>query len=131
MPDWRCRSGHLNPTASKACEECGEARGGRRATKTRQKRCDCGASVLASGLCSETGCYPASMLACPLACPVCRGPLEWDGGCHRCYGALDTRRRVEWCFPGDRFEVQGLHRLKIEGPRRCCAPEENRAALDV
>jgi len=65
------------------------------------------------------------------ACPVCRRPLEWDGGCFACHGTA-TGDRADWCFPGqryDRYDDEGLplgdgqHWVKTDG-----AP--NRVAID-
>lgn len=58
------------------------------------------------------------------ACPVCRRPLEWDGGCLACHGS-PTGDRAEWCFPGQRYDRydeagqpigDGQHWVRVEGP---------------
>jgi hypothetical protein len=89
--------------------------------------CDCGALLLASGLGSATGGYPGTT-ACPLACPLCRGLLSWDGGCERCHGCTSGRRE-DWTFPGDRYELDTAHWQRVDGPRRACTPEQNAAGF--
>ena len=89
--------------------------------------CDCGSSLLASGRCSSTGGYPATA-TCPLACPICRGALGWDGGCQRCYGCT-TGKREDWTFPGDRYELDKGHWQKVDGPRPACTPAQNAAGF--
>jgi len=83
--------------------------------------------LFASGLCSATGGYPATS-SCPLACPICRGPLGWDGGCERCHGCTSGQRE-DWAFPGDRYELDKGHWQKVDGPRKACTPEENAAGF--
>lgn len=34
-------------------------------------------------------------------------------------------------MPGDCYETVGAHRVKVCGPRRCCTPQENAAALGL
>jgi len=63
-----------------------------------------------------------------VACPHCRGPLDWDGGCNRCHGCT-TGRKEDWTFPGDKYELQKGHWQRVEGPRRACTPEENAAGF--
>jgi hypothetical protein len=82
---------------------------------------------LASGICSATGGYPATA-SCPLACPICRGLLSWDGGCERCHGCA-TGRRTDWTFPGDRYELDTGHWQRVDGPRAACTPEQNAAGF--
>ena len=66
---------------------------------------------------------------CPFHCPVCRGRLDWDGGCVRCHGTK-TGERAEWCFPGDRYERDESHWVKVaSGPRMACSYEENQTAM--
>src|SRR4030095_13944351 len=51
---------------------------------------------------------------CPFVCPVCRGPLEWHGGCYRCFGSASGRRE-DWAFPGGRQQRSHDHRQHIRG----------------
>ena len=129
---WTCPCGALNGRGDRACGACGESRAGHvplepEAPRSRRLTCDCGASLLASGLCSATGGYPATS-SCPLACPICRGPLAWDGGCERCHGCT-TGRREDWAFPGDRYELDKGHWQRVDGPRKACTPEQNAAGF--
>ena len=66
--------------------------------------------------------------ACPFACPLCRHPLDWSGGCTACHGCT-TGRRKDWAFPGDRYDRytddglpigDGWHWVKTDGPRMAC-----------
>jgi hypothetical protein len=113
--------------------------------------CYCSATLLASGRCSETGEWPRIVYArvyrpqlqafekafmeLPhqpgVVCPICRGSLGWDGGCRRCYGSSTPSDRTTWTFPGHRYEREGVHWIEVEGPRRACSPEENKAAMAV
>ena len=99
------------------------------ATGTKKSLCDCGSPLLASGRCSDSGHYPASLTQPPFACPICRGSLDWQGGCHRCFGSPTPGDRNTWTFPGDDYEVSGFHRVKVaSGPRKCCTPAQSHAA---
>ena len=58
------------------------------------------------------------------ACPMCRRPLEWDGGCFACHGT-ETGQRADWVFPGQRYDHHeedgtpigdGQHWVKVMGP---------------
>ena len=99
----------------------------RRQDSRQARTCDCSARLLASGLCSATGGYPASA-RCPHACPICRGPLGWEGGCERCHGCT-TGQREDWTFLGDRYELDKGHWQKVDGPRKACTPEQNAAGF--
>ncbi len=103
----------------KTCPACGWEVG-------KEKTCGCGAPLLASGRCSDTGEYPSSG-RCPIVCPACRGALQWDGGCFRCHGSPETQREG-WAFPGSRYGRHGHHMLPIDGSRRACSHEENTRA---
>jgi hypothetical protein len=64
---------------------------------------------------------------CPFACPMCRKPLEWSGACYACHGTI-TGQREDWSFPGDRYELERGHWVKVAaGPRPACSRVENRA----
>ena len=65
---------------------------------------------------------------CPFVCPLCRNPRMWSGGCFYCHGT-STGRREDWAFPGDRYELDGGHFVKVCGPRRACSVEENAAGF--
>jgi hypothetical protein len=73
------------------------------------------------------------------ACPHCRQPLGWDGGCLSCYGA-PSGRREEWNFPGMRFDRyndsgkpygDGHHWMLMDSDlnRSACSIEDNRDGL--
>jgi len=112
----------------KGCKLCGwQVPAETAPTRPPRTLCDCGASLLASGLCSAAGGYPATS-SCPLACPICRGPLAWDGGCERCHGCT-TGRREDWTFPGDRYELDKGHWQRVDGPRKACTPAQNAAGF--
>ena len=101
--------------------------------------CPWDGSVLksAGGLCPKGGGYPFGM-DCPFACPVCRAPLSWTGGCNACHGAR-TGRREDWVMPGDRYDLyddegrplhDGHHWILVQrGPIRACSPDDNVDAL--
>lgn len=83
------------------------------------------------GWCATGQGYPLEW-PCPFACPMCRGPLSWDGGCERCHGCT-TGERVDWTFPGDRYDTHdddgqplgdGRHWVKIDGPRAVLPPDQ-------
>jgi hypothetical protein len=71
--------------------------------------------------------YPAQT-PCPFACPICRAPLAWDGGCDACHGCTSGRRE-DWTFPGDRYELDDGYWRKVSGPRQACTPAENAAGF--
>lgn len=86
-----------------------------------------------SGFCKRGGGYPQGT-PCPFACPVCRKPLDWSGGCIACHG-ITTGAREDWTYPGDGYYTHavdgtpigdGQHWVKRQGPRRACDREENR-----
>ena len=87
-----------------------------------------GAILESNGRCKTGRGFPAT-LRCPFACPLCRQPLDWDGGCQACHGCR-TARREDWTFPGDRYELEGGHYRWVAGKdRRACTPLENAAGL--
>lgn len=123
---WACRCGKKR-NARNYCAECGLEKPGPELPApvhvARPVCRACHAPLLASGLCSATGGYPVGM-KCPFACPVCRGPLEWHGGCYACHGAMT--KADPWRFPGDRYDCfdeygqplgGGLHWIRTAGPR--------------
>lgn len=82
--------------------------------------------------CPEGNAF-STMAPCPFACPICRQPLDWSGGCKSCHGTYSGGRR-QWTFPGDRYDrfddegkpiSDGMHWHKVDGPRPACTPEEN------
>lgn len=113
----------------RTCHICQWSAEGDHSTRPPRSVCDCGARLLTSGTCAATGGYPATA-ACSIACPMCRGPLAWDGGCERCHGCL-TGRREDWTFPGDRYELEAGHWRRTEGPRRACSLEETAAGFAI
>lgn len=123
---WTCSCGQKNTDRVETCE-CGAERPTRAESAPRRTRCSCGAELMASGLCSETGGYPLGM-TCPFACPMCRQSLSWEGACFSCHGT-STGRREDWTMPGDRYEpVEGHWQRILAGPRRACTVAENKAA---
>jgi hypothetical protein len=133
MAAWTCTACHVhNPAHARACEGCGEDRAARPApADPKPRRCVIdGAALEADGYCHAGAGYPVSF-ACPFACPLCRKPLTWDGGCEACHGT-STGRREDWAFPGDRYELEDGHWRKIlAGPRPACSPEENAQAARI
>jgi hypothetical protein len=63
-------------------------------------------------------------LRCPFACPRCRHPLSWNGGCDACKGSSTPRDPHTWAFTGDYYDVDWSadagrgygHYRKIHGP---------------
>ena len=134
MKGWRCLACRVkNAAEDVACENCGVARPVAPASTARpaSRRCPMDGTPLSpNGFCDRGQGYPATM-ACSIACPVCRHALTWDGHCFACFGCT-TGKREDWTIPGDRYEIHGGHFIVTErGPRRVCAPDENRAALRV
>jgi hypothetical protein len=77
----------------------------------------------------------ATNAPCPFVCPVCRGPLDWVGGCVKCHGCT-TGNKEDWTFPGDRYERDddnpGHYRLTdLKAGRPSCTPRENIAAMQI
>lgn len=77
----------------------------------------------------------ATSAPCPFACPICRGPLDWKGGCERCHGCT-TGNKADWTFPGDRYERDddnpGHYKLTgLKAGRPACTPRENTAAMQL
>lgn len=68
---------------------------------------------------------------CPFACPVCRGPLGWEGACRRCHGSATEQNPATWTYPGDTYELtEGRHwRLTARGPQPVASPEQVAAHL--
>lgn len=128
---WTCRNCHGSNAAEwTICEGCGGVREAVEvplAPPPKRKCTSCGVVLLASGLCSAKGGYSSAM-ACPHACPICRGPLAWDGGCDRCHGCTSGKRE-DWTFPGDRYELDKGHWQRVDGPRKACTPDENVAGF--
>lgn len=133
---WTCSCGAKCRARAQYCEACGAERSNAgdaspaQTGKQRRATCDCGASLLGSGLCADAGGYPAS--ADPHAvlpsCPICRGPLEWSGACYRCFGTASGERR-DWSFPGAEYQLDKGHWQETAPPgRRACLPEDNREA---
>lgn len=77
----------------------------------------------------------ATNAACPFVCPICRGPLDWTGGCVKSHGCT-TGNRNDWTFPGDRYERDddnpGHYKLTdLKAGRPSCTPRENIAAMQI
>jgi len=92
--------------------------------------CLCGETLTGSGRCPNTGLYSRA-ISCPFVCPICRGPLDWVGGCERCHGSVDSGDRDTWTFPGDRYEHQACSWVRIDGPRKACTRAENLEAITM
>jgi len=58
-----------------------------------------------------------------VVCTLCRGPLDWDGGCNRCHGCTSGRRE-DWTFPGNKYELDKGHWHRVCGPRKALTPAE-------
>jgi len=92
------------------------------------------------GFCLEGNGYSVDV-RCPFACPICRRPLEWSGGCLGCHGSATPSDRNTWMFPGDRYETydvrgqpigDGQHWvLQMRGPLAACAQEQNADAAKM
>lgn len=147
MPTWTC------PTCDKPrkrafCSACGTsapssalviAPSDRMAgpVPTAPKRCRFdNTELMPDGFCLTGGGYPLGR-TCPLVCPLCRGPLDWSGGCEQCHGCT-TARREDWTFPGDRYDCfddegaaigDGQHWVKTDGPRPAVTAAQNAAGL--
>jgi hypothetical protein len=115
------------------CERCGWTAPHGPAPERGGRLCPADHAVLErDGFCPTGRGYPLGM-PCPFACPICRGMLDWSGGCESCHGT-STSGRESWTFPGDRYDCyddngqpigDGRHWVKTDGPRAACRPEEN------
>jgi len=103
----RCGAPLGDPTL---CEQCAWTASPAAAELGRATRCPVHHVALEQGpgpagsraWCPVAGRYSVAA-PCPFACPHCRGPLDWQGGCDRCHGA-PMGQRAEWTFPGDRYD---------------------------
>jgi hypothetical protein len=89
-----------------------------------------GARLQADGFCPTGHGWPQGT-PCPFACPLCRHPLGWDGGCLACFGCT-TCRREDWTFPGHRYELEAHHWRRDDSlppGRPACTPAETAAGL--
>jgi hypothetical protein len=103
--------------------------------------CGCGSERLESGLCKDEGLWPIMVwrweggqrftlaVKCPWVCEYCRTRLTWDGGCYECHGSVTSWDKDTWTFPGDKYERDGWHWVKIDGPRACMLGAENAAGF--
>lgn len=147
-PPWKCACGALNEPWRQHCEACATSRDGALvAAQTAAASsgpilcewdaCDCESALTPEGVCVASGGYPnrTGLLVWAneerkarvprFACPICRGSLDWAGGCERCHGCT-TGRREDWTFPGPRYELEKGHWQKVaEGGRKACTPAEN------
>lgn len=139
MALWSCRCGSLNRGADTACRACATPKGKTPAALAPagapgfQGTCPHdGAALIEGGFCPQAGGYPFGP-ACPFACPICRGKLDWTGGCYACHGTTRFGRHT-WTFPGDRYDRHDEHGeplgdgrhwvLTVKGPRECIGAEE-------
>lgn len=132
--DWTCPQCHAaNAAGARACEGCGQDRTTSARDAAPMAACPIDdARLQADGWC-PTGNGYVVYKTCPFACPHCRRPLSWDGGCPSCYGA-PSGRREDWSFPGHRYELEGGHWVRIAGlepGRLACTEAENQAGLDA
>lgn len=143
---WTCTCGAENAGTRKTCKTCGEKRPPVHTSVTEEEgtHCICGAPLLASGLCQDTGLYPTIKQKwtslggrpgwftgdsrCPFKCPICSESLRWDGGCFNCFGSFTPQDRNTWRFPGDRYDREdgNQHWVKTEGPRDAVSREKVR-----
>ena len=132
MRRWQCNCGAYNTWVEKHCEACGTQRG--KAVESPESRegrlCPVDDAPLDSrGFCARGNGF-ALDAKCPFVCPLCRSALTWSGGCDSCKGTgRSPAPRELWAFPGDRYEPQGGHFVRVCGPRKACTPEENKAGL--
>jgi hypothetical protein len=133
MAFWTCGCGAVNGARSVKCEICDEPKPKGAKVELDAKKpavCETDGSVLENGFCHAGGGY-AKHWPCPFVCSICRGPLTWNGGCHRCHGCR-TGERDDWTYPGDRYELDAGHwRLVAKGPFPVASQEQNKAALRV
>ena len=125
---WKCGCGALNESSDVNCEACGVKGPGAPTQLPASTRMTCpvDGAAMVRGICTRGGGAPMTD-RCPFACPICRKPLEWCGTCYSCHGAV-TGSRADWTFPGDRYELEDGHWIKVlDGPRRACTPAENQA----
>lgn len=87
------------------------------------------------GLCERGGGYPVTT-SCPFVCPLCRGHLDWTGGCQQCHGTT-TGRRADWTFPGEGYYTHdvdgkpitdGMHYVRQQPANRPVASQATNAA---
>ncbi len=125
---WTCECRSLNKSRDSVCYQCGLERAPKKAALAPGKLTICPAdrAPIRDGVCSRTGWFPMTE-SCPFSCPICRKPLEWCGACYSCHGTTSGKRE-DWEFPGDRYELEDGHWIKVlDGPRRACTPAENQA----
>lgn len=143
---WDCPACHVsNSPQAKMCEGCGEARSfavmvlGTTAVATITTPTPCpidGGPLIMSGalkgFCVRMGGFPFT-LACPFSCPLCRGKLDWTGGCQSCHGTT-TGKREDWTFPGDGYytndvngdpHTDGQHYVKEQETRPAASQKIN------
>ena len=136
------------PVRGKSCRTCGWTPTPQPKDEDRHPRhgdrCACGSQLelttircAATGLCPryvwrQEGREPFTLATpCPYACPTCRHALSWNGGCLTCYGSANSGDRDTWTFPGDRYERDSYHWVKVDGPRRAVSPLENMQAAHI
>ena len=137
---WICACGASNKAPDNVCETCGEIRPAVALEAGSKGQPECyidGEMLQGDGFCVRGGGYPLN-LVCHFACPYCRGPLGWDGGCGRCFGSLTSTDRRTWTFPGDRYELDdergqprgdGKHWVLVaKGPRPVYRPTKGEYA---
>jgi hypothetical protein len=101
MTTWVCLRCEAQ-NRGRTCEACGWERVAVAAPAVWHCPAD-GAPLRENGWCTSGRGYALSA-KCPFACPLCRQPLHWSGGCPHCHGCT-TGDREDWTYPGDRWEV--------------------------
>ena len=134
---WTCTCHTLNLANVSQCEHCGQLKPTNSPAKIPLRCKSDGATLAADGYCSRGSGYPLD-LACPFACPYCRQPLDWSGGCLHCHGSATPLDRDTWTFPGDRYERDDEHgiplgdgqhwRYVLKGPRPVYRPTQEEIA---
>ena len=105
---WQCRCGAFNRPIDPDCEACGQQRV-HESPPDSAPHCPLdGAALDRDGSCPRGGGFPLTM-RCPFACPFCRQPLEWSGGCLHCDGSATPSDRATWTIPGARYEFDDEH----------------------
>jgi len=90
----------------------------------------CGGYLDDIGLCQDGFGFPITT-SCPFVCPMCGANLDWSGGCMSCKGATAPEDRLTWTFPGNEYEVQHAHWVKVGGPAKATPPDKMKACMRV
>lgn len=137
---WTCpECSTRNKGTQTACENCGVERPTASAEPTPSLslgRCSADqAETLPDGWCPRGDGYAMTVrdgqgklreVRCQFSCPVCRGPLGWEGACRRCHGSATEQDPATWTYPGDTYDLTvGRHwRLTARGPKPVASPAQ-------